>query len=254
MPEILERGLLWDFKMDDLQLDRFLLSAAQNIGSGPEINSPTYKCIKEIDDHWLGMLFVEGRHGENQAVCALMANAHNIFRACTSLIFSGQPTPVYALLRTSLESCLYALMIAEKPELEIVWLHRSRDEAGKETCKKEFTANKVFKNLERLNPGLNRACRAFYDTYIDYGAHPNIFGTFTFIQPVHGDEKTSVSVNYLQGSSREVRIAAYCAVQLAEAALHLSIHAMPNRTAKCKTKNFLDEFSPRVNLQLFGLQ
>jgi hypothetical protein len=237
----------------DCNLERFLTLTSQNIGDGPKLNSLIYQRIKEIDNHWLLLVLGDTRHKDSQAVSSLITNGHYFFRACASLVFAGQPTPIYPLLRASLESCLYAVMITSKPELENVWLRRNKDDASKEACKKEFTANKTFRLLETQYTDLAKICRQFYDLYIDYGAHPNVNGTFTFIEPVRNGDQNSVVVNYLQGDGRETRIAAFTTIQLAEVAMHLAILAMPFRTAEYKTKEFLAEFSPKINPQVFGL-
>ncbi|MES2854207.1 MAG: hypothetical protein V4692_00010 [Bdellovibrionota bacterium] len=237
----------------ELQLDRFVLLAAENMQSTPDLNSLIYSSIKEIDEHWLELVFAEPRHTDRQVACTLVTNAHSFFRASVSLILTGQPTPVYALLRIALESSLYAAMVSNDLALENVWLNRTTDATSKAACRREFSATKALEYLEAQNSVFARDCKNLYEMYIEYGAHPNIFGTFTFIEPALDVDLHAVRVNYLQGNSRETRIAAFQAVQLAEVALHLAIHAMPNRTNECETIKFLEVFSPKINHQLFGL-
>lgn len=237
----------------DLSLKKFLLLSSQNIEGALKINSRIYKAIDEIDSHWLHLLFPETRHQDNQSVCSLMTNAHNFFRASISLVLAGHPTPVYSLFRTSLESSLYAVAISLKPELEEAWIKRGLDVASRKLCRREFTAGNMFKYLAVVNPGLAADCQLIYDLYIEYGAHPNINGTFTFIEPGPGKNDNSVLVNYLQGSGRETRIAAFQVVQLAEMIMHISLYSMPRRTVELGTKKFLEGFSPNINLQHFGL-
>lgn len=153
-----------------------------------------------------------------------------------------------------MESALYAAMISSKPELESVWLSRQKDEASRAACRRIFATKNLFEFLERTNASLAKDCKKLYETYIDYGAHPNVQGTFTFVTQAPDIDPRALVANYLQGDSRESRIAAYQAVQVAELGLHLALIAMPRRTEMCDTKSFLDGFSPHVDLRVFGLE
>lgn len=239
---------------EELQLDHFLLLSSENMQSAAQIKSLIYQCIKEIDDHWLHLLFGSHRHIDNRSVCSLMINAHNFFRAATSLVFAGHPTPVYPLLRTSMESALYAAMISCNLGLESIWLNRHENDESRANCRRTFTTPKLFDFFKSKNPALAEECKILYETYIDHGAHPNVHGTFTFIKPVPEISPNALAANYLQGNSLETRIAAFQTFQVAEAGLHLALIAMPHRTEICGTKSFLESFSPHIGLGVFGLE
>lgn len=245
------RYKLMTTEVHELNMDRLTILAADNMHSAVELQSTIYQRIKELDDHWLSLLF--GDRENNQTVSSLMANSHNFFRASAGLIFAGNPAPVYCLLRTAIESAIYAAMISSRFDLEVIWINRNVSETGKAKCRNEFTTTKSFEFLRSVNPDLTRDCKLLYETYIDYGAHPNILGTFTFISPGPETHPGSLAVNYLQGNSRETRIAAYQLVQLGEACLHIAMIAMPRRTQLFATKKFLETFSPNIKPAVFGL-
>lgn len=112
--------------------------------------------------------------------CLLMVRSHSCFLAGTRLATSGQISEAFCVLRSAVESAWYALHIAKDPkgtERAKIWLKRNEDDAAKSRCKSEFTIANVRKTHEDLDASTARELYRVYEDLIDFGAHPNQFGT-----------------------------------------------------------------------------
>lgn len=187
----------------------FLSLSGDNLLRRLEAYPKTFEHFYQIDSHWLKVV-LEGSpaHQDRATVCVLNAYAHNFFRSSLTLIFSGQPTSVYCLFRAALECAMYGLAIATDQTLELIWLKRNESEDHRKKCRNAFSPTKLFQILEARNRELSDMCKNLYELYIDYGAHPNVFGTFTFVRPAP-DTDNAIQLGFVQGDGKEVRIAAF---------------------------------------------
>lgn len=164
-----------------------------------ELKGPL-KFLGAIDS--LYMEFIQDAGGIKPATASiLLVNAHASLRAAMGLAFSGQLLPVFMALRGSIESALYANAMVQNPELQEVWLNRDRSENGRQICRNEFTAGKMFISLTQAQDReFSDRLREAYDATIDFGAHPNnrLLLSSTHIETL-GTGEQALKFAYLHG-------------------------------------------------------
>lgn len=155
------------------ELDLFLRLANDSCDEAlNELHNPL-RFLDAVDSLYMDF-FMEAGGIKPATAGILLMNAHSSLRAAMGLAFSGQLLPVFMALRGSIESALYANAIACNSELQDVWLTRDSDEKTRKTCRKEFTAEKMFRYLSKKHEqGFSDKLRDIYDSTIDFGAHPN---------------------------------------------------------------------------------
>ena len=160
-------------KSTDQELSHFLRLANDCCNEAlSELKNPL-KFLGDIDA--LYMEFIQGAGGIKPATASiLLLNAHASFRAAIRLSLSGQLLPVFMTLRGCIESALYANAMIINPKLQGVWLSRDRDIKARQACRDEFTVGKMLRYLsDTQNKEFSDTLRDFYDSTIDFGAHPN---------------------------------------------------------------------------------
>jgi hypothetical protein len=129
-----------------------------------------------------------------------IVRSHSSFLAAIRLAMSGQLSEAYAVLRVAIEQAWYALYIAKDPrppERVTVWLCRNEDEAAKSKCKTEFTVRNVRSTHESLDPVTAKQLYEFYETMIDFGAHPNQLGLLSAMSTSETEQEITYSVGIL---------------------------------------------------------
>lgn len=106
-------------------------------------------------------------------VLSLFGRACGNFFAAVRLVASGQLTESYAQLRVCIENALYASYISSKPTLAKVWGDRHQSEQKRKKCRDSFKISSMIKNLQSQSPALAKRAKKYYNTCIDFGAHPN---------------------------------------------------------------------------------
>ena len=133
-----------------------------------------FAAIEDIEKYLTLDLWGKSRNSE---VCSsqLSMTAYSLWLAAVHMATVGHAAAVPALLRTSIESMSYAVLIANDHALGEVWGNRLLDGTGKNRF------NSKFKNPIQKAEALT-ACRwvlpdnRIYNAYlntIDFGAHPN---------------------------------------------------------------------------------
>lgn len=109
---------------------------------------------------------------------ALVMNGFMIYLSAIRVAVSGHAAATYPLLRTALESCCYAFLTGEEPQLGAVWLNRHTSSRARNICRKRFTSAvrqtaRMVQRQPRVSAGTENWINSMYDATIDYGAHPN---------------------------------------------------------------------------------
>lgn len=129
----------------------------------------------------------------------LSTNALMLWTSAIRMAMSGHEAAVYPLLRTSLESACYALLICRKPELAPIWASRHDSESQLKEARKAFRpaiAN-LIKIVEAEDLELSIFVSELYEASIDFGAHPNPLGIMRHVQTT---SPTKEQTRYNQGS------------------------------------------------------
>ncbi len=141
-------------------------------------------------------------HEPQDLIAALfLMRSHSAYRAACRMAMSGQITESFPVLRSYLESSLYAIHINQNPDLGEIWIRRHDDEESMRTVKREFTVRNVKNTLAATDNRLSQIIDDLYERTIDFGAHPNeraITGSMTM---THDDGCTEIQQIYLHGDS-----------------------------------------------------
>ncbi len=125
----------------------------------------------------------------------LFIRAKASFLASIRLVLAGQSVEAQPLLRLMIEQIWYGLFIAmdpTPPNRRKIWTDRNDSEITKKKCKREFTIRNVHKCHELHDFDTAHQLFQFYESAIDYGAHPNQYSAFSQIK----QDENSKSLKY----------------------------------------------------------
>lgn len=132
----------------------------------------------------------------------MLMRARGAFYGAARLGLSGQLPEAYMVARGVLEASLFAFLVHRSPELEKTWWdrHNSNDPEAVKACRRAFTAEKAFKEMEKSGvggPTLKQHLKDLYNDLIDYGGHPNVNSVTPYIREVsYIEESTSTEVQH----------------------------------------------------------
>lgn len=98
------------------------------------------------------------------------------YRAAVRLAVSGQMFEATILMRSLLESAVYAWVCSTSETHRKAWEERSCGDAERKLSRKLFAWVDLLKLLETTNKNLAERISDEYDLLIDHGAHPNVDG------------------------------------------------------------------------------
>jgi len=101
------------------------------------------------------------------------------FVAAVDVGLSRQTFPCFALLRTCIESAVYAYTIIGRPELSRVWILRHNTPEDKKNFDAAFKIRHLINSLPEAGVAPREAIQKLYDRAIDYGGHPNKGGALS---------------------------------------------------------------------------
>jgi hypothetical protein len=114
-----------------------------------------------------------------------LLRTHSAYLGAVRLGISGQLPETYMVLRSCLESALYALHIEKDTSRAETWIRREENAQSRKRTKSEFTARRVLDTLKKSDVKIYDAVSALYERTIDFGAHPNESAFFA----KHGAER-----------------------------------------------------------------
>ena len=130
-------------------------------------------------DHALVMRSTDLFHQVDEArrpSAQLFMRAFGTFRAACRLALSGQLFESTVLLRSIIESSVYAWKCARSVEHRVAWLGRADDEAGRRASRRLFAWTPLIREVLVEHPRFGPALAEAYEKSIDLGAHPNVEG------------------------------------------------------------------------------
>jgi hypothetical protein len=152
---------------------------------------PAFDVLREIDDCFVRISESMEKSQTSQLSLMFFDRCHAAYRATCGTSMAGQSPETFVLLRSCLEYSGYALLIHQKPHLEMVWLHRHNGDDARSKMRNAFTATKAKKGVQSTDPGLGHWYNDLYDNAIDFGAHPNAKGV-------------TASMRFDEGSYRQI--------------------------------------------------
>lgn len=132
----------------------------------------------------------------------LFMRSFSTYRAAVRLVVSGQLFEAYVLMRSLLESAVYAWVCCESEQHRQAWKTRAKGDPERISARKNFSWASLIKKLEVSNGQLSSQISQEYERLIDYGAHPNVEGVAlsTELRRLNG---SAVEMNTLFAHGRE---------------------------------------------------
>ena len=182
----------------NLSLADYVRTGNRNTDLLLEGHHPLMPLVTAYYEFFATSLWADGQPVQ-QVPMFLSSNAFMIWTSGVRIAMSGHEAAVYPLFRTSLESACYALLIARKPELGMVWSNRHDGEDERKASRRAFSSAVVdaAKYLEDWHSGLGAIINSLYETSIDHGAHPNTRGVMNHVQSTSQDPE---ELRFDQGS------------------------------------------------------
>lgn len=175
----------------------------------------------------------------------LFMRAFGTFRAAARLAISGQLFEETVLVRSIVESSIYAWACAHSPSHCSAWKRRSESKSRRQKARDAFAWGALMAMLKTSSPDLSDRIRTFYDHAIETGAHPNFDGiSLSCDTQKIGPDKYEVNTIFMHGEEA-VRIGVlelWNAMQLSFQLLQLTI---PDRLQTFGIDKLMDEGSQR---------
>ena len=137
---------------------------------------PAFNMLRDVDEYFARVIENVEKPKVNQLSVLFLYRSHAAYRAACGTSMAGQSPETFVLLRSCLEYSGYALLIHQKPTLDMVWLRRHKSDDALRAMKKQFTYTNVEKAVQSTDAGLGSWYSELYERAIDFGAHPNAKG------------------------------------------------------------------------------
>jgi hypothetical protein len=120
---------------------------------------------------------------ENSFLRVFVGMSHAAYLSAAQLGTSGQLPTLYMAARGCVETAITGFYLERHPELRQVWFDRHNDQASKKKSRATFSPTKMKDELKGVNPAVGNQWELFYESSIDYGAHPNVLGFWGSFDP-----------------------------------------------------------------------
>lgn len=158
----------------DTELTTFLFDAEHNTKCSLSIDVNGMRLVHEVD-----ALYSSCSNAKVSRSYLLfpvfVSRCHGAFRGAVRLLFGGQTTEAYTLLRLMIENAMYAHYTSDD-DRAMVWAQRGDSAETNKAFRQAFTISNMRKAIEGVDKQLAGAVQELYETSIDHGAHPNVVG------------------------------------------------------------------------------
>ena len=186
-----------------------------------------YSVLLQVDDVY-AEIAQNLDNNSNLVESMLLLRAHSAYRAGCRLAMSGQLVESFPVLRTCLESALYAIHMYHTG-CHQTWLRRNDDDDSLRRCKNDFRHSNVMDSLSSIDPALHGTVQLLYERTIDFGAHPNQMATTSSLRIDVLEDAKQYSQVYLDVSPVHIAHALKTCVQVGLGALCVSRHIFRHR-------------------------
>lgn len=147
--------------------------------------------IKELDATFSDAFKVLSSAG-NFSESFFLHRCRSLFLSAVRIGCGGQSADVYPLVRTMIESSLYAWYINQDSDRFNVWIKRMDDVQARNKARHLFSYGKIMNEYEKAHPITAKVIKEIYDFHIDNGAHPNVFSVLSGMKMKEDDDSTYI--------------------------------------------------------------
>lgn len=160
------------------KFDDFFLKADEITKEVLRDHETTLSILRQIHSSFR-LVIDAATKNETQFDALLLMSSLSVWLASIREASTGNHAATMPLFRAALEAACYAYRIAEKPDLERVWLDRHNDDVSRRKCVDRFgravsdVARRIVQR-NRVSAENRQWIMEAYEASIDFGAHPNI--------------------------------------------------------------------------------
>lgn len=169
-------------RMDENKTFDEFLQFSNEVQGEADFHTPPYELLRKIDEYIRKHIYNTELSAPTSAIF-LTVNAIWMLYGAARNVLQGQPSVVYPVLRTALENACYVVELCANPKLEDIWRERHHSNRKRDKSRKHFT-NAVVNARRKLNdaqPDFGEWMYMMYESFIDFGAHPNPKAIFTHL-------------------------------------------------------------------------
>lgn len=230
---------------DDLSL--FIQMANENTYAIFHNKKREFEIIKYIDKLY-GTVIDHLLNPEDFLASMLLLRSHATYRGACRMSLSGQIYEAFVLLRSCIESSLYALHIDKNPSAGKKWLNRHISEASLKDAKKEFKFCTVIKTLQSVDYSISQTTKLVYERTIDYGGHPNERAISSSMKVIEKEGRKEYRQLYLIGDTEALTFGLNSTAQVGLCALYILRHVFKERFDIIGITQKMDQYRSIVKL------
>lgn len=185
--------------MTDKNIINFMDTTEFNFKSISNSQVALIQKIKDIDLAYNKIFRVIHKSG-HVLMPFFLARTHSLYLAAARIGLGGQLPEGYPLLRGVLEQALYAWHVFGDPDIEEKWLNRMDSPDAKKLMKKSFQLGPILASFRAQHADIGVKISELYENFIDYGAHPNVFGVLGENEITYDEKEVSLNVQYIYGN------------------------------------------------------
>jgi hypothetical protein len=162
--------------MTEDSLQKFFDTVHSNQSVNRAKFSQWYEIIELIDDCF-ARAGTDVMNPKPFTITTPLGRSQYAYKAAAGLALAGQVNEAFVMLRSVLEYAGYCLTIYEKPSLQSVFLNRHNGDSEMRAQKLAFRISAVRTTGERHDAALADTFDQLYQRTIDFGGHPNPYGS-----------------------------------------------------------------------------
>lgn len=212
----------------DDDLTYFIQMANENTYAIFHNNKREFDIIQNIDKLY-GAIIDHLLNSNEFLASMLLLRSHSAYRGACRMSLSGQVVEAFVLLRSCIESSLYALHINKNPHAAEKWIKRHESAVSLKDAKNEFKYSKVINTLQLVDPAISKTTKLLYDRTIDFGGHPNERAITSSMKVIEKDGRTEFQQLYLVGNNKILIHGLKSTAQIGLCALYILRHIFKER-------------------------
>lgn len=232
------------------ELWRYLESASKVERETKKVQTKAAALLGKINKYFMRLCGTNTQslvHGARVFPRTLAINAHAQWLCATRTAFSGQSPPVFAILRQSLESAVYAFMMSNDHSLESVWINRTKSEKSKRRCRDSFSFRNGVRALNKAEEGIGDYVLHHYDWLIEFGAHPNLRSVINHVDFAQREDAVELTVTYVHHpQSLEVKRSLVACMECGIAIVIVAAMALPDDPVSKDIESNMDALNEQV--------
>lgn len=136
---------------------------------------------------------------QNFLVPIFVLRSHTAYRCACNVAMAGYVAETFVVIRSCIEYAGYGLLIAQRPELNELWIQRHLSPESQKNMIKAFSHDKIRESIEARDKKTAKVFEELYQRSIDFGGHPNERAAFSSMLLRQEESDIILKQQYLHG-------------------------------------------------------